>query len=237
MAQPLPCSQALILIYADVILERLVKADLTLIVGALLLPVLWILLSLLSRQADRAFDPSELLQLAVCRGVWGLLSGCLLAAVNWLLHWELSASPVVADVIGSYGWNCLLLVAALGVCYCPLVALAPGLTLTEAFHLSRYASRLNGGWVVVAFVAALSLVADGFARAVPAGQVVADAILVFIGVFSYVAYRDIFERRPDYASEAVLAAIARPRKALALTKPRAYRVVASKCALACLPLW
>lgn len=225
------------LIYADVVLQRLVKADLTLVVGALLLPVLWILLSLLSRQADQALGPSELLRLAVSRGVWGFLPGCLLAAVSWLLHWDLSASPVAANVIGSYGWNYLLVVAALGVCYCPLVALAPGLTITEAYHLSRYASRLNGGWVVVTFVAALSLAADGFARAVPAGQVVADAVLVFIGVFSYVAYRDIFERRADYASEAVLAAIAQPRKAPALTRPRAYRAVASKSALACLPLW
>jgi hypothetical protein len=201
------------LVGSDMEPASLVDAGFTIVVGALLLPACWIVLSLLSRQSDRAFGRSELLQHAISRGVWGggLLTGCLLASVSWLLHWALSSSPVLADFIGSCTWNCLLLVAPLGVCYFPLMALAPGLTVIEACQLSRKASRLNGEWVILTFVAALSLAADGIARALPAGALVTAAILVFIGVFNYVAYRDIFERRADYAVESVFAA-ARPRR-------------------------
>lgn len=155
------------------------------------------------------------------RLLWGggLLPGCLLASVGWLLHRALSGSPFLVDFIGSYTWNCLLLVAPLGVCYFPLMALAPGLTIGDACQLSKKASRLNGEWLIVLFVAALSLTADGFARAGPAGDIVSAAILVFIGVFNYVAYRDIFERRADYVAESVFAF--QPRKAaLPPARPR-----------------
>ena len=85
------------LFYTDVVPERLINAGSTLAVGALLLPVFWIAVSLLSRQSDRGFGRSPLPQLAASRHVWasGLLPGCLLAGVNWLLHWALSASPLM----------------------------------------------------------------------------------------------------------------------------------------------
>jgi hypothetical protein len=203
-----------------VVPSRLIDAGMTLVAGALLLPVFWIVLSLLSRQSDRAFGRSELLQHAVSRHAWNgrLLPGCLLASGNWLLHWALSASPVLAGLIGSYTWSCLFLVVPLGVCYFPLIALAPGLTMLEACQLSRKASRLNGEWIIILFVAALSLAADGFARAAPVGEIVSAAILVFIGVFNYVAYLDIFERRLDHARQLVFAA--RPSRALPVKGPR-----------------
>jgi hypothetical protein len=192
----------------------------TLVVGSLLLPFFWVILSLLSRRSDRDFGGSELLQHAASRSVWGggLLPGCLLASMDWLLHWTLSGSAFLADFIGSYTWNSLLLVAPLGVCYFPLMALAPGLTVRDACRLSKKASRLNGEWVIVLFVAALSLTADGFARAGPAGGIVSAAIVVFIGVFNYVVYRDIFERRTDYVTESVFAF--QPRKSLPPATPR-----------------
>lgn len=201
------------LVGSDILPARLIDAGFTIVLGALLLPVFWISLSLLSRQSDRAFRRSDLLQHAASKGVWagGLLTGCLLASASWLLHLALSASPVLADYAGSCTWNCLLLVAPLGVCYFPLMALAPGLTVIEACQLSKKASRLNGEWMILVFVGALSLAADGIARALPAGGIVTAAILVFIGVFNYVAYRDIFERRADYATESVFAG-ARPRR-------------------------
>jgi hypothetical protein len=177
-------------------------------------------LSLLSRQSDRAMRPSELAQNAVSGRTWrgGLLPGCLLASAGWLLHWVLSSSPALSDIAGSYTWDCLLLVAPLGVCYFPLIALAPGLTVSEACQLSKKASRLNGESLIVIFVAALSLAADGFARAAPAGAIVSAAILVFIGVFNYVAYLDIFERRQEYAPERVFAS--QPRRATRPAKPQ-----------------
>lgn len=196
------------LLYIDIVPARLIESGLTLVVGALLLPVFWIVMSLVARQADRASGRPELLQVAASGHVWlaGLLPGCFLAAGNLLLHWASSASPGVAAVIGSYGLNCLLLVAALGVCYFPLMAIAPGLTLIEACQLSRKASRLNGEWTIVIFVMLLSLVPDVFSRAVPLGVIVTAAFLVFIGVFNYIAYLDIFERRLDYATQRVFAA-------------------------------
>ncbi|MGH8288031.1 MAG: hypothetical protein ACREV7_03265 [Steroidobacteraceae bacterium] len=208
------------LFYTDVVPERLVSAGLTLIVGALLLPAFWIVMSALSRHSDRALGRSELLQLAASTRLWGggLLPGCLLAGVNCVLHWAFPANPVIAGVIGSYTLNCLLLLAPLGVCYFPLLALAPGLTMIDACRLSKKAVRLNDEWIIVMFVAALSLAPDVFAREVPAGVIVTAAFLVFIGVFNYVAYRDIFERRLDYAAQRVFAA--RPRKALAPKRPR-----------------
>lgn len=198
---------------------RLIDAGWTLVAGSLLLPLFWVVLSLLARRSDRAVGRSELLQHASSRSVWGggLLPGCLLASAGWLLHWTLWASPFVANFIGSYTWNCLLLIAPLGVCYFPLMALAPGLTVLEACQLSQKASRLNGEWIIVLFVAALSLTADAFARASPGGDIISAAILVFIAVFNYVAYRDIFERRTDYATESVFAF--RPRRSLPPATP------------------
>lgn len=202
------------LLYIDVVPRSLGESGLTLVVGAVLLPAFWIAMSLLSRRADRAVDRSELPQLAVCgRTMSGaLLPGCLLASVNWLLHWALSASPAIADAIGSYTLNFVLLVAPMGVCYFPLMALVPDLSIAEAWRLSRTAARLNDEWIIVTFVAVLSVGPDVFARAVPAGLIVTAAFLVFVGVFNYVAYRDIFERRPDYATESVFAARARPHR-------------------------
>lgn len=208
------------LFYIDVVPARLIEASLTLLVGALLLPVFWIVMSLVSRQADRALDRSEVPRLAVSRHVWvsGLLPGCLLAAVNCLLHWTLPPGSAYADVIGSYTLNFLLLVGPLGVCYFPLMALAPGLTIFEACQLSKKASRLNSEWIVVIFITALSAIPDVFGQAVPLGLIVTAALLVFIGVFNYVAYLDIFERRVDYAAQRVFAA--RWGRAPALKGPR-----------------
>ena len=202
------------LLGTEVVPASLVDTGWTLVVGSLLLPCYWIVLSLLSRRSDRDFGFSVLLQHMASRRLWGggLLPGCLLASVGWLLRRALPGSPFLVDFIGSYTWNCLLLVAPLGVCYFPLMALAPGLTIGDACQLSKKASRLNGEWLIVLFVAALSLTADGFARAGPAGDIVSAAILVFIGVFNYVVYRDIFERRTEYAAEAVIAF--QPRKSL-----------------------
>lgn len=207
------------LLYMDLMPRYLIEAGSTLVVGALLLPAFWIAMSLLSRQSDRAFGRSELLQLAASRRLWAaaLLPGCLLASINWLLHWALSASPIVAGVIGSYTLNCLLLVASLGVCYFPLIAFAPGLTMLEAGQLSKKASRLNSEWLIVLFVSALSLAPDVFSRAVPAGLIVTAAFLVFIGVFNYVAYLDIFERRLDYVTQPAFAP--RTRQAPAPERP------------------
>ena len=207
------------LFYLDVVPVRLIDAGLTPVVGALLLPVFWIAISLLSRKSDRTFGRSEQAELVVSGRTWtgGLLPGCMLAVVNWLLHWALSASPDYAGIIGSYTLNSLLLVASVGVCYFPLLALAPGLTLVEALQLSRKASSLNGEWLIVTFVTVLSLVPDAFAHAVPAGVIVTAAVLVFIGVFNYVAYLDIFERRLDRVRQPVFAP--RARNVPALKRP------------------
>lgn len=208
------------LLGTEIVPARLIDAGWTLVVGSLLLPLFWVVLSLLSRRSDRAFGRSELQQHAASRSAWGggLLPGCVLASAGWLLHWALSGSPVLADFIGSCTWNCALLVGPLGVCYFPLMALVPGLTVLDACQLSKKASRLNGEWMIVLFVVALSLTADGFARAGPVGDIVSAAIVVFIGVFNYVAYRDIFERRTDYATEAVFAF--EPRRSLRPARPR-----------------
>lgn len=182
-------------------------------VGLLLLPVLWIALSVLARRSDRPMSHSELRAQLLGARVWGggLLPGCLLACASWLVRWALARSGAVADVVGSNIWNTLLIVVPLGVCYCPLMGLAPGLSVADACLLSRAASRMNDGWVIVLFVAILSLIADGLQRAGVQPGLVGASFLVFIGVFSYVAYRDIFERRVDYAPQPV---VARLRKAV-----------------------
>lgn len=208
------------LFYIDVVRDHLGEAGLTPVAGALLLPVFWIAMGLLSRRADRGLDRSGLREFALSGHLWAcaLVPGCLLAGVNGLLRWALSGSPAYADMIGSYTLNCLLMVSALGVCYFPLAALVPGLSMRDACQLSRKASRLNGEWAIVIFITALSLAPDVFARPVPAGLIVTAAFLVFIGVFNYVAYLDIFERRVDYATQPVLAP--RRRSAPALKSPR-----------------
>jgi hypothetical protein len=187
---------------AQIIRSRILDSGATVVASTLLLPLLWIVLGVLARQSDRPVARAELLQHLLDRRVrGGGLPGCLLASVSGVVHWALEANPVAADLICSSTWNTLLLVLTLGVCYCPLMALAPGISVIEASQLSRSASRLNGEWGIVIFIGALALAADALARTTPVAQVVTAAFLVFTGVFNYVAYCDIFERRAEYATQ------------------------------------
>jgi hypothetical protein len=194
----------------------LLDTGIVLVTSVLLLLPLWTVLGLLARHAERSPGRTELLH-RMARGVVGAsVPACPLACVSWLVHWALAGSPAIAGVIGSLTWDTLLVVLPLGVCFCPLVALGSGLSVVDTYHLSRKASRLNGEATIVAFMAGLAALADWLAWVLPAAALITAAFLVFTGVFCYVAYRDIFERKTERAAQPVLA---RPGRRVPVRRP------------------
>jgi hypothetical protein len=88
------------------------------------------------------------------------------------------------------------------------------LPIVGAWQLSRKASRLNGQLVVVLFVAVLSLAAEAFARAGPAGETGTAVIGVFLGVFT------LFARMPAMKAYSSPISMARRRVSAAAERGR-----------------
>src|ERR1700690_589669 len=184
--------------------------------GTLLLPPLWVLIGALARGADDARRGREALA-ALGRGRvwWGALrAGATLAVFLWIVAWALQGLGGLASVYRGQGYlrhpgelltsivvNVALLQSWVGLCYCPLLVLQPQLEASEAGMLSRRASELNGRTVLLLFIAAIAIVGVAVATALPLFGLTDAALLVFLGLLNYVAYRDIFERRSENAPQ------------------------------------
>ena len=179
--------------------------------GMITLPLLWVLVSGIARGADDNERTREALS-NLCRGsVWigALKVGVGMAVLSWATYSLLSGFGALAsrhphpslqhqgDFLSSIEAGVILIVAAGGITYCPLLALVPEISASEARSLSKKAERINGFITIITMTAVLAIGAIYLTSALPAYGMTTATFLVFFGILNYVAYRDMFERRDN----------------------------------------
>lgn len=182
-------------------------------VAIVFLPILWVAICALTRGADDPGRSGEALRGLLSRKLWiATLTGSFLLLwitllVSWSMHDipELLGLPPAPDpyvqqsepFVAALLTNVMIVTIGLEPYYAPLLALGPGLSHGQACFLSKKAAAKNGRVAVWAFVCAAVFCAHVVSYIVPAQGLVVAAFIVFMGVFDYVAYRDIFERRSE----------------------------------------
>jgi hypothetical protein len=189
--------------------------------GMVLLPVVWTAVSAVARGADDASQTWAAVRSLARRTVWSgaLTVGAVIAGLNWIVSWSLGGlvhlmvparpAPYLhrpGELLESTGVNAVLVVAFVGLCYFPLLVLIPDISSSIARDLSSRASSLNDRVTMFLFVGTTALIADWLASVAPAYGMTMAATIVFLGVFNYVAYRDIFERRSGNLPKAAVSA-------------------------------
>ncbi|MGB6450856.1 MAG: hypothetical protein WBE92_08900 [Steroidobacteraceae bacterium] len=181
-------------------------------VGLVILPLVWLLVCALARGAD---DPSQSrtalvallhkrLWIAVGTGMGILLAlviaiqGILLGLSDLFSTWTDRPVPWhPGQFVGALTVNVVLLIAAFEPCYFPLLLMGGELTNSDARYLSRRAAELNSRELVWFLICISLICANSLASILPAFGLTESAFLVAAGIFNYIAYRDIFERRPE----------------------------------------
>lgn len=189
--------------------------------GMVLLPVVWTVVAAVARGADDASQTWTAIG-SLARGrVWSgaLRPGVLIAVLNWVVSWSLGGlvqllmparpAPYLrhsGELLASTGVNAVLVFGFVGLCYFPLLVLIPDIPSRTARDLSKRAASLNDWLTMLWFVGTTFLIADGLAALAPAYGMTMATCIVFLGVFNYVAYRDIFERRSGNLPKAAASA-------------------------------
>jgi hypothetical protein len=138
--------------------------------------------------------------------VKAFVAGAALVAFEWMTHHALlffpdpSAKEVYSQesgaLLSSFGAQTVWLTWVLGICYAPLMVFWPELSFQETRKLSQSASEMNNPSHIMFLICGVMLV--GFPLTlIPAYGMTEAAMLVFMGILGYVAYRDIFERRDE----------------------------------------
>jgi hypothetical protein len=189
--------------------------------GMVLLPVVWTVVSAIARGADDASQTWAAIRSLARRRVWSgaLTTGAVIAVLNWIVFWSLGGlirlvipartTPYLhhpGELIESIGSQAVLVFVFVGLCYFPLLVLIPDMPSSTARHLSHRALALNDRMTMLVCVGTVALIGDSVSSVVPAYGMTMAACIVFLGVFYYVAYRDIFERRSSNLPKAVISA-------------------------------
>lgn len=186
-----------------------------------LLPAVWVVVAALARGADRSLAAGESLEPLTRRGLWrGVLLAVCVQIGQDLVGWALTGLPMSSIALSKGfgpGWfvaavatYAFLLTLFFGSCYFPLLVQAPGVPAGELRQLSCRADELNGYpflyrerrlvlSIAYVFVSGVMVLTVALSQIVPAFGMTTAATLVFLGVFNYVSYRDIFERRAQNA--------------------------------------
>jgi hypothetical protein len=192
------------------------------LLGSVILPILWVLVSAVARGADDHRQTWPALAQLGRKPVWigALAAGAELAAF-WTLFGFLDAVHVIGttsvlhkakpflqhqgEFLLSIEASVMMLSIDTGLCYLPLLVFVPDVSPRRARQLSKKATHMNGYGPITMLIFILVIGAMALASAVPAYGMTTAAFLVFLGVLNYVAYRDIFERRsgnlPEHAAE------------------------------------
>ncbi len=180
--------------------------------GMLLLPALFALVSAIARGADDASQTWTALRALAGFQLWfkALVAGATLVALNWVVYQSmdflfnssavashplaLSNTPgALLETIAAQTW---MVIWCLGICYSPLVVFWPELSLKETKTLSLTASNVNDRGKINSLI--IGVLFCGLPiELIPAYGMTEAALLVFMGTLTYVAYRDIFERRDE----------------------------------------
>ena len=185
--------------------------------GALLLGLIWVFIAALARGADDASRVwSALAQLLRVR-VWAgaLVSTAGAAAFNFVVGWVLDGATGLhysksvpfpqhpGDVVAAIARNAAIFTVFFEPFYFPLLALIPDIPPRLARSLSMSAGRKNGTVAILLGVGIVVVAAAALAEIVPLFGLTEALAVVFVGVFNYVAYRDVFERRDTNVPQAV----------------------------------
>jgi hypothetical protein len=202
--------------------------------GLACLPLVWTLVCVLARAAENRGRTWPLLldfvrSLAWCRALFsGVLVVSVLAAVLALgkkvPHGVVDALP--GELLSSFAAQCYLCWTAYGLCYYPLLVFMPGLSGWRLRLLSKKAEQLNESlpfWLVLCSINVLALAIEE----THSYGIAAATWLAYSGTVSYVAYNDIFERRPlQLAQPATAVREARPSPGESLPSVVAARALA-----------
>lgn len=176
--------------------------------GMLLLPALFAIVCGVARGADEAGQPWGVLREFVHLRFWvkSLVAGAALVVFDWVVFHALLFSPDPSAhalysqkpgaLLTSFLSKAILVNWVLGICYAPLTVFWPELSFVETQKLSQSASSVNNTWLIARFIIAVMLAGIPLTL-IPSYGITEAALLVFLGILSYVAYRDIFERRDE----------------------------------------
>lgn len=150
--------------------------------------------------------------------LWGgtIGAGAVVVAVQCVIAWLLGLKGTIHYIhapgrfLESLLGAAMLFDLTIGLCYVPLLVLEPELSEREARELSRRATRINGDKQIMWLLVCCGFVSMPF-DVIPTYGVGEAALLVFLGTLSYVAYRDIFERRSSNLPVAALTVAPVPR--------------------------
>jgi len=189
--------------------------------GMLLLPALFALVGAVARGADDTRQTWGLLHEFLRPRLWAkaVMAGAALVLFEWLIFHALvffsdpSAKVLYSQEPGalltSFVAKAVLVNWVLGICYAPLMVFWPELSFVETQKLSASASHVNNTAHICYFYSAVMLAGLPLTL-VPSYGMTEAALLVFLGILSYVAYRDIFERRDANFPAAVETRTANP---------------------------
>jgi hypothetical protein len=128
-------------------------------VGAIALPLVWVIVSAVARGADDGRQTWDALAQIRHRTVWlnALATGAILATINYAVAFSLQWLPGVlgnhehveylrqpGQLLDSIDRSVLLMTFFVGLCYFPLLALVPQISRSQAMDLSRRATDING---------------------------------------------------------------------------------------------
>lgn len=186
-------------------------------IGELSLAVLWTLIVALARGSDDArLTWQALAQFARTRVWLGALGSASIVAVLELivsaaLHGVAApfrATPYLrqpGELMASFANPALLFTIGFGPCYFPLLLLATDASPVMARQLADSAIRINGKLEIWLLTCLMVTAGTALATIWPAYGLTNALFLVFMGVFNYVIYRDIFERRAQNLPQSALA--------------------------------
>jgi hypothetical protein len=169
--------------------------------GLLFLPLLWTLVSAIARGADDPRQTGSALLGLLRHYVWyrALLPGAVMVGVRWALKPAHPADLAHLDsgvLLGSFAAQCFIAWLVLELFYFPLLLFLPELSSWQLWRLASKADRINRTWLVCVLLGLL-LIACKLLDYVISYGIPEATWLVFAGIVSYVAYRDVFERRPE----------------------------------------
>lgn len=192
----------------------------------------------------------------------GLFSVGLILLASFLLKrpWNEIFDPLPGQLLSSFAAQCWICWTGYGLCYFPLLVFLPGLTGWELSRLSRKAESVNReqlpildrkllpSWaplppnlpsiwlpLPIWFPLFAANLAALFIEKFLSYGIAAAAWLVYSGIVSYVAYKDIFERRPVHLVGPASAAAGEPLPAHTATV-RAQRIRTPKIGTEVVPL-
>jgi hypothetical protein len=180
--------------------------------GMLLLPALFAIICGVARGADDDRQTWSVLRKLIDFRFWGkaLVGGLAVALFQWVVEWIVFHTLLLfpdpsANEHYSHESGALLTTIAskvflvnwvLGICYAPLSVFWPELSFVETRKLSQSAATVNDKGRITYLLCGVVL--SGFPLTlIPSYGMTEAALLVFLGILSYVAYRDIFERRDE----------------------------------------